>query len=446
MPVPGLPFTTLGTSFRLWLRLALAGRVFLAEMSTWIVSKTPNGQYIMRSLIAILSIASLTALSVQGGPSRNLAPTPPMGWNTWNWFGKRGINEQIVQECMDALVAQGLRDAGYTYVVVDGGWRDNHLGPDGELLPHPVKFPRGMKRLADYAHAQGLKFGLHTVPGTHDCGGDPVGGLGHEEVQVRQFAAWGLDFIKLDKCACKECAGDRGWSEDLLKATYGKWRDLLAACGRDIVLSISAYTNRDWYPNVGQMARTTGDIRHQGRAAFDGVKGSVMAVALENDKAAAFAGNGYWNDPDMLVTGHQELTQEEQRSHFALWCVMSAPLMLGDDPRKLTRAEKDIILNKEAIAIDQDPTEQGKRIKADGDGEIWAKRLGGNRSAVLLLNRNGTAARPVAFAVKDAGLSGKLSAKDVFGQKDLGTLGSIFSLELPPHGCVLLLVSTQRDK
>ena len=363
-----------------------------------------------------------------------------MGWNSWNWFGKKEINEKIVREVIDAMVDSGLRDAGYRYVVVDGGWRDTKLGPQGELLSHPEKFPHGMKALAAYAHSKGLKFGLHTVPGTHDCGGDPVGGLHHEEVHIKQFVDWGLDFVKVDKCRC-----DGGWTEDLVKAVYFKWSDLLANCGRDIVFSISAYTNREWYSQVCNMARTTGDIRAKvlRGAVFDGVKGSVMAIAIQNNEAAASAGNGYWNDPDMLVIGEQGLTLEEQKSHFALWCIMSAPLMLGNDPRTMTSHEKEIILNKDAIAINQDPTEQGRRVKADGDAEIWAKKLAGNRMAVLLLNRNGTTPQAASFTAKDIGLTGQLFARDVYAGKDLGAIDATFTRTLSPHGCALLLISTK---
>lgn len=396
-----------------------------------------------RHWFASIVILWLIAASTQAQTVENLASSPPMGWNSWNWFGKQDINEQIVREVIDAMVAQGLRDAGYVYVVVDGGWRDTKLGPDGQLLPHPVKFPHGIKPLADYAHAKGLKFGVHTVPGTHDCGGDPVGGFGHEEVQVKQFVEWGLDFVKLDKC---RMAG--GWQEDQLEVTYAKWRKLLTATGRPIVLSISAYVFRDWYPQVGQMARTTGDIRariHKGGAVFDGVKLSVMAVAEENNESAAFAGHGYWNDPDMMVTGNQGLTQEEQKAHFALWCVMSSPLMLGNDPRIMTQDEKDIVLNRECIAVNQDPTEQGRRIRKDGDVEIWAKRLTDDRVAVLLLNRNAQVTRPITLAAKDIGLSGKLQVRDLLEKEDLGTLESPLTKETRPHACWFLMLSSQTD-
>ncbi|OJU26840.1 MAG: hypothetical protein BGN92_07120 [Sphingobacteriales bacterium 41-5] len=161
---------------------------------------------------------------------RGLAQTPPMGWNSWNFFGKQDINEKIVYEVIDAMVSTGLRDAGYNYVVIDGGWRDTALAADGSLLSHPLKFPNGIKPLADYAHSKGLKFGLHTVPGTHDCGGNPVGNYSHEELHVKQFVEWGLDFVKLDCCRmlgdpCSSSpTGRTGWREESTKDLYLKWR------------------------------------------------------------------------------------------------------------------------------------------------------------------------------------------------------------------------------
>ncbi len=386
---------------------------------------------------------------------KDLAPTPPMGWNSWNWFGKNEINEEIMKQCMDAIVEQGLRDAGYKYFVVDGGWRDTKLGPNGELLPHPEKFPHGMKALADYAHSLGLKFGLHTVPGTHDCGGDPVGGYGHEEVQAKQFVDWGVDFIKLDKCrfdatVLKETADscwclsfdNRGWNETVLKDTYERWRNLLNNCGRDIVLSISAYTWRDWYPEVGQMARTTGDIRARvsNGAVFDSIPLSVLSIADENNKWADFAGEGYWNDPDMLVTGDQGLTLEEQKVHFALWCVMSSPLILGNDPRTISPEEKAIILNKNAIAVNQDPTEQGKRIKEEGPAEIWVKKLKDGRMAVLLLNRDDKVGQNVFLNLADIGITQKVKAWDIYGDKLLGSFSGSITQKIAPRAGLFLLL------
>ena len=384
-------------------------------------------------------------LNVLGQDKKLHPPNPPMGWNSWNWFGKKEINEKNIKECMDAIVMEGLLDAGYNYFVIDGGWRDTKLGPNGELQANPNKFPHGMKTLADYAHSKGLKFGLHTVPGTHDCGGDLVGGFGHEEVQVKQFVEWGLDFIKLDKCKFAD-----GWNEDTVEKVYKKWGSLLSTCGRDIVLSISAYQWRDWYPKVGQMARTTGDITAkcntpQG-ALFDPPADlkkqfySVMEIAEINNKSAAFAGNGYWNDPDMLATGDQGLSVDEQKSHFALWCIMSSPLILGNDPRNMTKDEKEIIMNKLAISINQDPTEQGKRIKKDGDVEIWLKQLKNKEKAVLVINRKRNVAVKYALNMHELGLKVKNNITEVYSGAKLLANKKNIEFILQPHACIFLKV------
>jgi alpha-galactosidase len=380
--------------------------------------------------------------------SKLLCPNPPMGWNSWNWFGKNEINEENIKACMDAMVAEGLLDAGYNYFVIDGGWRDTKLGPNGELLAHPEKFPHGIKPLADYAHSLGLKFGLHTVPGTHDCGGDPVGGFGHEEVQVQQFVDWGLDFIKLDKCKYAD-----GWNEDLVKQTYEKWRGLLDNCSREIVLSISAYVWRDWYPEVGQMARTTGDIMAKCNSKegtlFDPPADykkrflSVMEIAEINNQPAGLARNGYWNDPDMLSVGEQGLSVEEQKAHFALWCIMSSPLFLGNDPRNMQPEEKKMITNKLAISINQDPTEQGKRIKTDGKTEVWAKKTKDGNTAVLLLNRSSDSSKNVSISPLELGIAGKVNAVDIYTGKSLGKISKSITHNLAPHSSLFLLVNSK---
>ena len=375
---------------------------------------------------------------------KDLAPTPPMGWNSWNWFGKTNVNEKVVREVIDAIVKDGLRDAGYNYIVVDGGWRDIKLGPNGELLANPVRFPHGIKVLADYAHSKGLKFGLHTVPGTHDCGGDKVGGYGNEEVQIKQFIDWGLDFIKLDKC---KFAG--GWNEELLEKTYRKWANILKKSGKNIVLSISAYQFRDWNPEVGNMSRTTGDIRAKvsghGGAIFDSVpgrrpNGSVMRIAEENNKWAKYARPGYWNDPDMLVTGDQGLTPDEQKIHFALWGIMSAPLFLGDDPRNVPQYEKNIILNKEAIQIDQDTTGQGKQLKVIGDTEIWAKKLKNGKVAVLFFNKNHLDTKNITLNLSELGIIKKVNVRDVYAQKELGQYTKLISQPVKPRTCLYMII------
>ncbi len=390
---------------------------------------------IMKKIIVILIVVFAQQTFAQ--QNKELAPTPPMGWNSWNWFGKYGINEDNIKECMDAVVDEGLLDAGYDYFVIDGGWRDVKLNEKGELLPNPERFPNGIKVLADYAHSKGLKFGLHTVPGTHDCGGDAVGGFGHEEVQIQQFVDWGLDFIKLDKCKYAD-----GWNEELLKQTYEKWRGILDNCGRDIVLSISAYTWRDWYPEVGQMARTTGDIkaRVSKGAVFDGIPLSVMGVSETNNESAKYAGNGYWNDPDMIATGEQGLTVEEQKVHFALWCIMSSPLILGNDPRNMTSEEKAIITNEVAISVNQDPTEQGRRIKKEGNSEVWVKNLADGKKAVLLLNRDARNTQKIQISLEKLGITGKTKIYNIYEKKNMKKATESISGEVSPLSGLFLLV------
>lgn len=406
----------------------------------------------MKTKLLLTILLSLSTLLTHAQIHKN-APTPPMGWNSWNYFGKAAINETLIRETIDAMAASGLRDAGYQYVVVDGGWRDTVLGPNGELLVDKKKFPSGMKALSDYAHSKGLKFGLHTVPGTHDCGCDPVGGWGHEEVQFKQFLEWGVDFIKLDRCRFSLDENPQyprndkrwfaGWDKEgkNIEAAYTKWSQMIEKSGRPIVLSASAYRFYDWYPKLTNMGRTTGDVKSKqsGGAIFDTPsERSVMAIAMKNSASAAEAGNGYWNDPDMLVTGDQGLTLDQQRSHFALYCIMSSPLILGNDVRKMSAEEKSILLNKQAIAVNQDPTEQGKRIKADGQKEIWAKRLKNGDYAVLLLNRNAASSETITLTGKDLGL-GRLKLSDISGADIQGK--DSYTVLLRPHESAFLIVS-----
>jgi len=302
-----------------------------------------------------LTLLLCLGMAASAQTKKPLAKTPPMGWNSWNYFGRNKIDEKTTIAIIDMMVSSGMKKAGYEYVVVDGGWRDSLLGPNGELRADPKKFPHGMKYLADYAHSKGLKFGLHTVPGTHDCGCSKVGGWGVEDVQYKQFIDWGLDFIKLDKCRFsydpepkyprKDPRWYKGWTAETgnLRKAYTKWFDLINSGKHDIFFSASAYKFYDWYPTLTNMGRTTGDIRslQSKHAIFDDPKtNSVMTVAHINNKYYKEAHPGYWNDPDMLVMGAQGLTQSEQDVHFALWCIMSAPLMLGNDPLHMTDAEK----------------------------------------------------------------------------------------------------------
>lgn len=391
-----------------------------------------------------------------------LAPTPPMGWNSWNFHGKENINESIIIETIDAIVESGLREAGYEYIIIDGGWRTSELGPEGELVVHPQKFPNGIKPLADYAHSKGLKFGLHTVPGTHDCGKNKVGGLGHEEVHIKQFVDWSLDFVKVDKCEYSldenpdyprsDKRWKKGWEdENTIQTVYENWSNLLENCGRDILFSISAYKYRDWYPQTCNMARTTPDIKSKksGGAEFDGGIGkelkqgglySVMEVASLNNLSAEFAGNCYWNDPDMLAIGNQGLTTEQQKVHFALWCIMTSPLILGNDPRNMSDEETDMISNELAISINQDPCEQGKRLTPEGKSEIWGKKLSNGNMAFLLLNRDTTESAEFNLKFTDYGFPGKVKVTNVYKKEILTKKTRLLSATVKPQSGIFILV------
>jgi alpha-galactosidase len=407
-------------------------------------------------LVVLFTMAVASALHTYGQKRPELAPAPPMGWNSWNWFGKQEINEKIVYEVIDAMVDNGLRDAGYEYVVIDGGWRDTILSPEGKLLAHPVKFPGGIKPLAAYAHERGLKFGLHTVPGTHDCGGDEVGGFGREELHIQQFVDWGVDFVKVDLCRHADNTCDpsertlTGWCEELVKPVYEHWSKLLHHCGRDITFSISAYKLRDWDPELSNMSRTTHDI--QSRRQKEGAifhsdnkenKGylSVMACAEINNQHAKKAGNGYWNDPDMLVVGDQGLTEVEQETHFALWSIISAPLMLGNDPRNMSDFEKKLILNKEIIAVNQDPHEQGYLLKEEHLTQIWKKQLSNGDLAVLAINVNPSESKEVSINLIDIGRHKNVVIKDIIHNDDMVTTGNKITRVLKPHECAFLVIS-----
>lgn len=395
--------------------------------------------------------------NAQAQLKNNLAKTPPMGWNSWNYFGKEKIDEKLIRDVIDAMAAHNLQKFGYDYIVVDGGWRDSVLGPNGELKVNPSKFPNGMKALADYAHSKGFKFGLHTVPGSHDCGCDKVGGWNNEKTHIKQFIDWGVDFIKLDRCRFsldehpekhprKDPIWYSGWDKEgkTIEEAYTRWATLLNNSGKNILLSASAYRFYPWYPKLTNMGRTTGDIKsfQSGGAVFESENKkvhSVMKIAELNNNYYKHAKPGYWNDPDMLVTGEQGLTLNEQKSHFALWCIMSSPLILGNDPRNMKAEELEIITNKKAISINQDPTEQGHRIKQNGKTEIWAKKLKDNSYAVLLLNRD-VNNQTISLNWSDLNLDKKHEIAGVFESKTYGTFDTAFAHSIAPKSSLFIIV------
>ncbi len=377
----------------------------------------------------IVLLLSSTTFALDNG----LALTPPMGWNSWNCFGC-DINEAQIREIADAMVATGMRDAGYEYLVIDDCWqvaRDEQ----GNIITDPDRFPSGIKALADYVHSKGLKFGLYSDAGLRTCAGRP-GSRGYEFQDARQYAAWGVDYLKYDWCHTD--------NQNTI-ASYSLMRDALKAAGRPIVFSICEWGSTKpwlWAKNVGNLWRTTGDIQDCWDCVRDwGGKGWTR-ILDEQVGLEVYAGPGHWNDPDMLEVGNGGMTTEEYRAHFSLWCILAAPLMAGNDLRNMTPEIRDILINKEVIAVDQDPLgKQGSKVRDDGDLEVWAKVLHDGNRAVVLFNR-GTEPADIAVKWTEIGYPAHLKAKvrDLWQHKDVGEFKGGYGAVVPGHAVVMVKV------
>ncbi|MGW6930962.1 NPCBM/NEW2 domain-containing protein [Lentzea sp. NPDC054927] len=363
-----------------------------------------------------------------------LALTPPMGFNNWNSTHCRGdFNEEMVKGIADIFVTKGLKDAGYEYVNIDDCWALPERGADGNLVPDPVRFPNGIKAVADYIHAKGLKFGIYTSAGTATCdsAGFP-GGLGHEEQDARLFASWGVDYLKYDNCH------NQGVDA---KLRYTKMRDALHATGRKIVFSICEWGENkpwEWAKDVGHLWRTTGDISDNWN--------SMVSIAKRNMELADYAGPGHWNDPDMLEVGNGGMTDVEYRSHFSLWAIMAAPLLIGADLRKATPETFEILENREVIAVDQDKLGVQGRVVRNQDGTyVLVKPLSNGDKAVLLFNENDNNAT-ISVTAAELGLAkaSGYKVRDLWAKTTTHTAGSI-GAGLPPHGSAMYRISAAQD-
>ena len=365
-----------------------------------------------------------------------------MGWNSWNKFACN-VNEDMIRSMADAMVKSGMKDAGYQYVNVDDCWQVRRKA-NGNIVADEQRFPHGMKALGDYIHSLGLKFGLYSDAGSKTCAGRP-GGLGHEYQDAIQYAVWGVDYLKYDWC---------NTSTQDAKASYANMRAALDATGRPIVLSICEWgTARPWLWGKeagGNLWRTTGDIqdRWQGKKEWspgDCCSYGMLDILDAEAELYSYAGPGHWNDPDMLEVGNGGMTDTEYRSHFSLWALLAAPLIAGNDLRDMRPEIRDILTNKEVIAVDQDPLgRQGERAAKNGDAEVWAKQMNDGSRAVILLNR-GKAEQKVSVRWEEIGYPGSLSAtvRDLWEHKDLGNFTGAFSSQVPSHGVVMLIVKPQ---
>ncbi|HUQ66534.1 MAG TPA: glycoside hydrolase family 27 protein [Flavitalea sp.] len=355
----------------------------------------------------------------------DLAKTPPMGWNSWNAFGKN-VSEEVIRQTADAFVTSGLKDAGFEYIVIDDLWQGGRDSSTGTLYADKKKFPSGIKSLADYVHSKGLKFGIYSDAGTKTCG-DMPGSYGFEEKDAKLFASWGVDFLKYDYCYCPDYVSANNDYKMAFKR-YKAMGDALRNTGRPIVFSICEWGPRSpwlWGKEAGgHMWRTSYDVADiwdspRNETSPIGIVTSIDVIA----NLGRFAGPGGWNDPDMLVVGLNNsgfikgggCNAIEYATQMSMWCMFSAPLMIGCDVRNMSDDTKKILLDKNIIAIDQDPLgKQGFRVYSHNGLEAWKKPLSGGQFAIALFNRNDKNAT-LSVSLKDLEIenSAKYSRRDI---------------------------------
>ena len=398
---------------------------------------------LLRYLFLFQLLLAHTALlfAQQNSEWEELALTPPMGWNSWNTF-RLEINEDVVKGIADVFIEKGFNDAGYQFIVIDDGWQIDR-DEEGNIIHDKNKFPSGIKALADYIHEKELKLGIYSDAGYLTCGGFP-GSRGYEYQDARQYAAWGVDYLKYDWCN----TGNQSAPDSYLLMSKA-----LRKAGRPIVFSICEWGTSqpwEWAEGIGNLWRTTFDIR----PCWDcGQKTHSKGVQIENFIGftkildlqvglESYAGPGHWNDPDMLEVGNGDLTIEENRAHFSLWCILAAPLMLGNDIRNLSPEIHQILTNKEVIAVNQDSLGlQGVKVRDDGDIEVWSKQLKDGARAVVLFNRSEAEAK-ISFNWTEIGYPMTLKARvrDLWKKKNIGQFKETYSAQVPSHGVVMVKV------
>jgi len=395
-------------------------------------------------------LIALAALQVFAQGASNLAPTPPMGWNSWNVF-QTNINEPLLKSMVDAYVTSGMKDAGYTYFVLDDGWMGMERDANGQLIADPKKFPNGMKEFADYVHSKGLKFGIYNCAGTKTCAGYP-GTRGHEYEDARLYASWGVDYLKFDWCYAD---GENA------REAYKTMSLALKASGRPIVFSLCEWgSNRPWLwaKDDGQLWRSTGDIgpsfeKNINKGGWSAL--SVLNILDRQDSIRQYAGPGHWNDPDMLEVGNG-MTLNEDRTHFSIWCMLAAPLMSGNNLHSMSPQTTSILTNKDAIAIDQDPlgVECFKYAMTADSVETLIRPLINGDLAVCFVNRMDKpqtidfdwSTHAINDAVSKTGVDFTKSTyklHDLWSKKDIGTTKKALKQSIAPHDVVMLRLVRQ---
>ncbi|MDH2393305.1 CBM35 domain-containing protein [Streptomyces sp. HNM0663] len=395
------------------------------------------------SSLTLLAGSVLTAITLQvaAAPSatalnNGLGATPQMGWNSWNAHGCN-VTEQHIKDAADAIVNLQLKDKGYQYVNIDDCWQDYTRDAQGNLRSHPTRFPSGIKALADYVHARGLKLGIYATPGTATCAnfwnGYPgkLGSLGHEQQDANKFAEWGVDYLKYDWCRANLDGVNR-------ETAFKAMRDALQATSRPIFYSIHDEPQQpipSWRPATANSWRTTSDIRDNWS--------SMISRAHLNQPLASWAGPGAWNDPDMLEVGNGGMTDAEYRTHFSLWAEMAAPLLMGNILSSASPATLQILGNADVIAVDQDPLgKQGTVVSSSSGLVVMSKVLANGDRAVTLTNET-TTTQTISTTAAAVGIGGypSYTVKDLWtGATSTNTSGT-FSASVPSHDTVMYRIT-----
>jgi len=366
-----------------------------------------------------------------------VSKSPLMGWASWNHFGVK-ISESIIKGQADEMVSSGLATAGYKYINIDDGFFNGRYA-DGTLRIDSVKFPQGMKYLAEYIHSKGLKAGMYSEAGTNTCGSvynNQAGGVGgglyqHDQQDIDLFfKTWGFDFLKVDFCGGKEQLLDE-------ETRYTDIKKAIENTGRnDISYNVCRWQfPGTWVTRLANSWRISEDIN----ASWN----SVISVIEKNTYLASFASQGHYNDMDMLEVG-RGMSAEEDKSHFSMWCILSAPLVLGNDLSTINQHTTDILTNAEVIAVDQDTTGvQGHLVSDNGAGlQVWAKNLNGKQSrerAVVLFNRSASKAI-MSVKWRDINLAGLVYGRNLWSHSDFKSKDSVYKTTVPSHGVVMLKV------
>ena len=400
----------------------------------------------MRSALrCILAFFALTPLLLaQSKPTPALAATPPMGWNSWNWFAGK-VTDKDIRQAADLMVSSGMRDAGYIYINIDDTW-EGQRDANGVLHTNE-KFP-DMKALADYVHSKGLKLGIYSSPGDKTCA-RYEGSLGHEQQDADLYASWGIDYLKYDLCGLRkkmiqDAPGDSLKQDEIMRAAYEKMHQAILKTGRPMLYSLCQYgfdAVWQWGPQVGaNMWRTTDDIN----PTFD----RMSEIGREQAGLAKYAGPGHWNDPDMLEVGNGKLTLDEDRTHMGMWAMLAAPLLAGNNLSQLSPDVTAILTNREVISIDQDALgKEANRVFAEGPIEIWSRPLANGDVAIAIFNfgEDENFLRGISLHLKESGAANGWKARDVWAAKDLGKIKDDYKFSLPRHASLLLHLSHGSD-